>query len=60
MKSIFVYLLVSLSIVGVAQIPETNTTTNAANHWVFGKNCYLIFRDSNLSQKRMATQAVKR
>jgi len=52
LKSIFVYLLVSLSIVSVAQVPETNPTINAANLWIFGKNIWLDFANNNIIQKR--------
>ena len=52
LKSIFVYLLVSLSFVSVGQTPETNPTINAANLWLFGKNIWLDFANNNIIQKR--------
>jgi hypothetical protein len=50
MKSIFAYLLVSLSIVSYAQLPETNPTLNFGNHWIFGRNVHLEFTDNDVKQ----------
>ena len=50
MKFIFAYLLVSLSIVSYAQLPETNPTANFGNHWIFGRNVHLEFSDDTIYQ----------
>jgi hypothetical protein len=53
MKFIFAYLLVSLSIVSYAQLPETNPTINFGNHWIFGRNVHLEFANDTLIQHRI-------
>jgi len=56
LKSIFVYLLVSLSIVSVAQCPETNPYCNAASNWIFGDSVWLTFRDTGIVQSIMSVE----
>jgi len=43
LKSIFVYLLVSLSIISIAQLPETNPNINRTKNWFFGESAGLQF-----------------
>jgi hypothetical protein len=54
MKSIFAYLLVSLSIVSYAQLPETNPTANFGNHWIFGRNAHIEFNGDSIYQHRIS------
>jgi hypothetical protein len=54
MKFIFAYLLVSLSIVSSAQLPETNPTINFGNHWIFGRNIHLNFTEDSVYENRFS------
>jgi len=54
MKSIFVYLLVSLSIVSYAQLPENNPTANYGSHWIFGRNAHIEFNGDPIYQHRIS------